>query len=105
MMRRDGLLGPAGAIRGKAITVRSCCVGPGPLLRVIVHDEGVGIPPEILPRVREQFFTTREASGGTGLGLFVSQEIVTAHGGALELASQPGVGTDVTVILPAEVTQ
>jgi PAS domain S-box-containing protein len=91
--------------RGKAITVRSSFAGPGSPLRVTVHDEGVGIPAEILPRVREQFFTTREASGGTGLGLFVSQEIVTAHGGTLELASQPGVGTDVTVTLPAEVPQ
>jgi len=91
--------------RGKAITVRSCRVDPGSSLRVIVHDEGVGIPPEILPRVREQFFTTREASGGTGLGLFVSQEIITAHGGTLELASRPGVGTDVMVTLPTEVAQ
>jgi signal transduction histidine kinase len=88
--------------RDKAITVRS---GPGETratLRVIVCDEGAGIPAEILPRVREAFFTTREASGGTGLGLYVSQAIVTAHSGTLELTSKPGVGTEATVTLPAE---
>jgi PAS domain S-box-containing protein len=88
--------------REKAVTVRSICAA-GSLLRVTVHDEGVGIPADVLPHVREQFFTTRESSGGTGLGLFVCQEIVTAHGGTLELTSQPGVGTEVAVILPAEV--
>jgi signal transduction histidine kinase/HAMP domain-containing protein len=89
--------------RDKAIVIRSIGEDSGSAVKVVVHDEGVGIPPEILPRVREQFFTTRESSGGTGLGLFVSQEIVSAHKGTLQLASQPGVGTDVTVTLPAEV--
>jgi polar amino acid transport system substrate-binding protein len=91
--------------RDRAVTVRSCRGETAATLRVTVHDEGAGIPPDILPRVRDQFFTTREASGGTGLGLFVCQEIITAHGGTLELASQPGVGTDAVVTLPAEVAQ
>jgi len=88
--------------RDKAITVCSRTGDSGATLQVIVHDEGVGIPAEILPRVREAFFTTREASGGTGLGLHVSQAIVTAHGGTLELTSKPGIGTEATVTLPAE---
>ena len=67
---------------------------PAPRCGSLISDEGAGIPAEILPRVREAFFTTREASGGTGLGLYVSQAIVTAHGGTLELTSTPGVGTD-----------
>jgi PAS domain S-box-containing protein len=89
--------------RDKAIAVRSRPGDTSATVRVIVHDEGAGIAPEILPRVRDAFFTTREASGGTGLGLYVSQAIVTAHGGTLELASKPGVGTEATVTLPAEV--
>ena len=64
--------------RDKAITVRSRPGDTSATVRVIVRDEGAGIPAEILPRVREAFFTTREASGGTGLGLYVSQAIVTA---------------------------
>jgi PAS domain S-box-containing protein len=89
--------------RDKPITVHSRPGDTRATVRVIVRDEGAGIPPEILPRVREAFFTTREATGGTGLGLYVSQAIVTAHGGTLELASKPGVGTEATVTLPAEV--
>jgi signal transduction histidine kinase/HAMP domain-containing protein len=88
--------------RDKAITVRSRPGETSATLQVTVSDEGAGIPEEILPRVREAFFTTREASGGTGLGLYVSQAIVTAHGGTLELSSKPGVGTEAKVILPAE---
>jgi signal transduction histidine kinase len=88
--------------RDKAIAVRSRPGETSATLRVIVCDEGAGIPAEILPRVREAFFTTRETSGGTGLGLYVSQAIVTAHGGTLELTSKPGVGTEATVTLPAE---
>ena len=89
--------------RDNAIAVRSLPGDTGATLRVTVRDEGAGIPQEILPHVREAFFTTREASGGTGLGLYVSQAIVTAHGGTLELTSEPGVGTEAAVILPAEV--
>ncbi|HVO37726.1 MAG TPA: HAMP domain-containing sensor histidine kinase, partial [Spirochaetia bacterium] len=89
--------------RDKAIAVRSC-PGPAPAtVRVIVSDEGAGIPAEIMPRVREAFFTTREASGGTGLGLYVSDAIVSACGGTLELVSGPGTGTQAVVTLPAEV--
>jgi signal transduction histidine kinase len=88
--------------RDKAVTVRSRPGDSRATLRVIVCDEGAGIPAEILPRMGEAFFTTREASGGTGLGLHVSQAIVTAHHGTLELKSKPGVGTEVTVTLPAE---
>ncbi len=61
--------------------------------------------PEVLSRVREPFFTTRKAAGGTGLGLYVSQAIVAAHGGTLELSSHPGLGTDAVVTLPAEAPQ
>jgi signal transduction histidine kinase len=71
-------------------------------LFVRIADEGCGIPAEFLPRLKERFFTTRRASGGTGLGLFVADTIITEHHGSLELASVPGRGTVATVILPAE---
>jgi polar amino acid transport system substrate-binding protein len=90
--------------RGRAISVSSRLDTSRPSVCVTVHDEGVGITPEDLPHVREQFFTTRAAVGGTGLGLYVSQQIVTAHGGTLELRSTPGAGTDAVITLPVEVT-
>jgi PAS domain S-box-containing protein len=88
--------------RDKAVTVHSAMGHSGSTVQVVVADQGEGIPAEILPRVREAFFTTREATGGTGLGLYVSQAIVTAHGGTLEISSTPGLGTEATVTLPVE---
>jgi signal transduction histidine kinase len=64
-----------------------------------VADTGVGIPPDVLPRVTDPFFTTKE-SGGTGLGLSISKRIVEDHGGGLAIVSRPGVGTTVRVTLP-----
>jgi polar amino acid transport system substrate-binding protein len=68
---------------------------------VRVADEGVGIAPEHLARLADPFFTTKRQSGGTGLGLSVSEGIVKEHGGRLEFASRVGAGTIVTLTLPA----
>ena len=69
-----------------------------------VTDTGVGIPPEALPRVFDRFFrvdpSRSQASGGTGLGLSIVQGIVQLHRGTVEIASQPGVGTRVTLSIP-----
>ncbi len=69
-----------------------------------VADTGVGIPPEALPRVFDRFFrvdsSRSKASGGTGLGLAIVQGIMSLHGGTVEIASQPGVGTRVTLRMP-----
>jgi len=65
-----------------------------------VADQGIGIPREHLPRLTDPFFTTKRASGGSGLGLAVSSRIVSNHGGSLSFRSQPGAGTRATVRLP-----
>jgi two-component system, NtrC family, sensor kinase len=68
---------------------------------VEVTDNGVGIPPENLPKIFEPFFTTKEIGKGTGLGLAVCYGILTEHGGALDVQSTVGVGTTFTITLPA----
>jgi len=77
------------------------CDDGGPGIRVTVGDTGPGIPPEILSRAFEPFFTTRTSSGGTGLGLAIARRITRDHGGSIRLESEPGRGTRAIVELPA----
>jgi two-component system NtrC family sensor kinase len=65
-----------------------------------VHDEGSGIKPDHLSHLTDPFFTTKRDSGGTGLGLSVSANIVKEHGGLLAFHSEPGAGTTVSLSLP-----
>ncbi len=68
---------------------------------VEVRDTGAGIAPDQLPRIFDLYFTTK--AEGTGVGLAVTQQIVTAHGGTIEVDSTPGRGTTMTVRLPAKI--
>ncbi len=65
-----------------------------------VKDQGDGIPENLLDRIMDPFFTTRRGQGGTGLGLSVSLNIVTTHGGKIDVTSKPGHGAVFTVSLP-----
>jgi signal transduction histidine kinase len=69
-----------------------------------VADTGIGISEEDQPRVRGRFYRSSEAYRlavpGSGLGLSVVDTIVAAHGGTIDIASEPGEGTTVTVALP-----
>lgn len=71
-------------------------------LTIEVVDTGTGIPPEVLPRVMDSFFTTKPEDKGTGLGLAICRRIVQEHHGNLELESEgvPGQGTTVRISLP-----
>ena len=74
---------------------------PGVYCMVRISDTGVGISPDILPRVCEPFFTTKGLGKGTGLGLSTTHGIVESHGGFMQFHSEPGQGTSVTLYLPA----
>ncbi|MFK4808381.1 sensor histidine kinase [Microbacterium sp. ZW CA_36] len=87
---REGGVRIAGTVEGDTVVLT-------------VADSGIGIGADDLPHILTPYFRTSEAkkkSGGTGLGLGISNDIVLAHGGTLEIDSEAGVGTTVTIRLP-----
>jgi signal transduction histidine kinase len=72
-----------------------------PLVRLSVSDEGPGIPPEILPKIFQPYFTTKDARQGTGLGLNIVQRLIKEAGGAFHVRTRLGVGTTFSIYLPA----
>jgi signal transduction histidine kinase len=73
----------------------------GPAVCLNVTDTGVGIPPEVLPRLFEPFFTTKPNGKGTGLGLAMVYGIVKQHHGWIEVESTVGRGTQFRIFFPA----
>jgi len=77
----------------------------GDKARLSVSDSGIGISPDILPHVFDRFVRADEsrtrATGGAGLGLSIAQWIVTRHSGHMEVVSREGIGTKITLVLPA----
>ena len=78
--------------------------GPETRVRIEIEDNGVGIPPDILPKVFDPFFTTKDPDKGTGLGLAISRSIVEEFGGRIRIRSTPGKGTSVTLSFPIDNT-
>jgi signal transduction histidine kinase/CheY-like chemotaxis protein len=83
-------------------TLRFRSRAPAGAVELLVTDTGQGMPPEVLARAMEPFFTTKPVGQGTGLGLARVYGTVKAHGGTLELSSQPGQGTTVRILLPSQ---
>jgi CheY-like chemotaxis protein len=90
----------ANAVLDAAYCRRHHEVQPGQYVAVTVGDTGVGIPPELLERVFEPFFSTKPEGKGTGLGLSMVYGLVKQSGGHVKLFSEVGEGTTVKLFLP-----
>ena len=67
---------------------------------VEIQDDGSGIPADVLPKIFDPFYTTKEIGKGTGMGLSISYKIIEEHGGRIEVSTEPGVGTVFSIVLP-----
>ncbi|MFR6587393.1 MAG: sensor histidine kinase [Ruminococcus sp.] len=85
---------------GSTITVSAEEVGN--MIQVTVTDNGVGISEADLPHVKTKFFKANHTRRGSGIGLAVADEIISMHGGRLDITSELNVGTNVTITLPVE---
>lgn len=91
--------------RGGTLTLRTSPTtldGGEAGVRIAFTDTGSGIPDELLPRVMEPFFTTKEEGKGTGLGLAICRRIVQEHRGIITIDSAAGTGTTVCIDLPVK---
>jgi len=78
---------------------------PGDYVMLSIADSGKGMPPHIVARATEPFFTTKPHGQGTGLGLAMAQGFVQQSGGRLEIDSEPGRGTTIRMIFPKTVPE
>jgi signal transduction histidine kinase len=85
---------------GGELTIQAHCTEERKMLEVSIRDNGCGIPAENMARVQEPFFTTKRH--GTGLGLTICRSIIWELHGRLIMESEPGTGTLVTLLIPAD---
>ena len=85
---------------GGEIIITASALAQDHSVAIIVQDNGPGIPPELLERVFEPFFSTHTDEGLRGLGLAIVQDIVKIHGGKIEIKSRPEEGTQIILYFP-----
>ncbi|MBI2470863.1 MAG: HAMP domain-containing protein [Planctomycetes bacterium] len=93
------ILNAVQAIKEKGV-IRITTYQKGNYINVEIHDNGIGIPEQDLPKIFEPFFTTKEVGKGTGLGLSIAYNIIKNHNGTIEVRSKVSEGTTFTVKLP-----
>jgi signal transduction histidine kinase len=89
---------------GGEILVRTSLEGvPGKAQRIIVDfiDSGFGMTPEVMTHIFDPLYTTKDRGQGTGLGLVIVSQIVSEHGGTVEVRSERGTGTRFRLTFPA----
>jgi two-component system NtrC family sensor kinase len=69
-------------------------------IKIDISDNGIGIPAEDIPHIFEPFFSTKQDTSGIGLGLAIVHGIVKSHNGKVEVKSEVGKGTTISIILP-----
>jgi two-component system, NtrC family, sensor kinase len=91
----------AQAIQGTG-TITVATEADARFITVSIRDTGGGIPPDVLPRIFEAYFTTKPDGEGTGLGLAIARNIVEEHGGDIQVSSEVDMGTEFRVRLPID---
>ncbi len=86
--------------QGGKITISAQTLSPDGLVAVTINDTGTGMPPDMIEKVCEPFFSTRQNEGLRGLGLAIVRDIVKTHGGKMEIKSSLGKGTSIILYLP-----
>lgn len=102
-LRRDDAVPPTGAPGAPIPGIRVWDGGTGRRVRIEITDDGPGMTEDVLRRIFQPFFTTKEE--GTGLGVPAAQKILTAHGGSLDVRSSPGEGATFVLLVPAAVPE
>jgi signal transduction histidine kinase len=82
------------------VKIRAIAKSDG-FVKIRISDSGMGIPEQDLPRIFDPFFTTKDVGKGTGLGLFVTHDIILRHKGTIQVKSSVGKGTAFCIRLPA----
>jgi len=86
--------------QGGKITISAQTISPDGLVSVTISDTGTGMPPDMIEKACEPFFSTRQNEGLRGLGLAIVRDIIKTHGGKMEIKSSPGQGTSIILYLP-----
>jgi signal transduction histidine kinase len=81
---------------------RGKCTLEDDTVDIEVRDNGAGISAEVLPKVFDPFFSTKDVGKGSGLGLFIVHEIIEEHDGCIAVSSEPGKGTTFLIRLPVK---